>query len=432
MKIKRLDYLYIVFIFFLSIVFLFDFLVNPGRLASFDAPFHITNMAQFALALYGGDFPVIWTDGFANYGLPIGIVAHQLTSYIGAISTLLLNNPYDGFKVVSFIAVAFSSVGYYLFLRKYFSILPSTVATFIYHFGAYRIFNFYVRGAMPEIFSGIFLPFILIGLYEFIKERRMRGLIILGFSIFFLAITHPMMLLLYSFVFLPYCLYLFIQQARFNIRDVISKKTFKQSILLGISAFLSIGASSFYLIPLLREIKYFYYGHNTTNLEQSSFFTPLTFINFSWEYFTAQEVFTRGHIVTLGIIELILLLLGIISVGFVLRNKKKTEVDNLLIFVVLNAFILLFFMTPLSKGIYETVNFLGNIQFTWRMLSGLLFLLPIIAAFLLSKKHSFILAGIIVILVIVLRFPQLYGKNFTAIPIETYYKTSINVHSVLQ
>lgn len=431
MKIKRLDYLYIVFIFFLSIVFLFDFLINPGRLASFDAPFHITNMAQFAHALYDGDFPVIWTDGFANYGLPIGIVAHQLTSYMGAVSTLILSNPYDGFKFVSFIAVAFSSVGYYLFLRKYFLVLPSTIATFIFHFGAYRIFNFYVRGAMPEIFSGIFLPFILIGLYEFIKEKRVRGLLIFGISIFLLAITHPMMLLLYGFVFIPYCLYLFFQEAHFNVKEVISQKTLSQCIFLGVSGMLSIGASSFYLVPLLREIKYFYYGHNTTNLEPSSFFTPLTFVNFSWEYFTPQEVFTRGHIVTLGIIELILLLLGVIFVVFIFRSKKKSEEDSLLIFVILNAFILLFFMTPFSKSIYETLNFLGNIQFTWRMLSGLLFLLPIIAAYLLSKKRSYILAGIIVILVVTLRFPQLYGKNYTFIPKETYYKTNINVHSVL-
>jgi hypothetical protein len=67
------------------------------------------------------------------------------------------------------------------------------------------------------------------------------------------------------------------------------------------------------------------------------------------------------------------------------------------------------------------------------MLNGFIFIPPIIAAFLLAKKPNFIVIAslLIIITVIFLRFPQLYGKNFKVYPDSIYQFNQLNVHSDL-
>jgi len=123
-----------------------------------------------------GEFPVVWMNNYANYGLPTGIFVHQLTNYLGGAITFLTHNPNTSYNVLIFIAILLSNFFLYLFLRFYFSPTASFLGTFIFSFTPYHIFNIYVRGAMPEIFSGIFLPLILIALYLFIVKKKTSAL----------------------------------------------------------------------------------------------------------------------------------------------------------------------------------------------------------------------------------------------------------------
>ena len=169
---KRKDLAYSLLILVSSIIFVFPLFSHPGRPATFDAPFHITNIAQFSVALKSGDFPVYWENGFANYGLPIGIVAHQLPSYLGGFFNIILNNPTLSFNLLTFFGIFFSSIFYYRFLRIYFPPLPSFLGAFLFNFAPYRILNVYIRGAEPEVFSNIFLPLILISIHKFVTEKK--------------------------------------------------------------------------------------------------------------------------------------------------------------------------------------------------------------------------------------------------------------------
>lgn len=429
MRIKRFDLFCLGIIFAESIIFLFDFFMNPGRFASFDAPFHITNVAQFANALMDGNFPVIWTDGFANYGLPIGIVAHQMTSYLGAIFSILAQDPYFGFKTVALVGVAGSALLYYAFLRIYFSPTIALAGAFLFNLASYRIFNFYVRGALPEIFSAVFLPMILIGLYFFIEKKNSKGLFLFSLSIFLLAVTHPFMLLIYGIIYAPYTLYLLSKNAGAN--SLLTVRSVKKVVSLSGAFAIGILSASFYLVPLSREIKYFYYGLNPSNLEPNSFFSLSSFLNFSWPYFTPTETFPRGHMVTFGILEIVGLLVGVILLVVLLRKKEKTENDGLVIFSGTIALILVFFMTPLSKIFYTYLPLLNQIQFPWRMISALIFIIPIFYCYLFSKKNSLMVLCAFIAIILLLRLPELYGKNYTYIPKSSYDKTLVNVHSVL-
>ncbi len=419
---KREELIYLFILFVSSVIFVLPLFSHAGRPATFDAPFHITNIAQFSVALKNGDFPVYWENGFANYGLPIGIVAHQVPSYLGAFFNILLNNPTLSFNLLTFLGIALSSLCYYRFLRIYFPPLPSFLGAFLFNFAPYRILNVYIRGAEPEVFSNIFLPLILIAIYKVINEKKYIWLFAFTIFVALLALTHPMNLLIYSFFFGPYFVYC-LWQAKQSLRE--KAKEFSVFLFGGL---LSLGIAAYYLIPLSVEIRYFYIGLSKNQLAPNHFLGFLNFFTERWAYETAVDKITRGQILQTGIIETALFLVGITFLIYQIYKKKKLDLVG---FAVLTGFLVLFFTLSVSNPIYQTFAFLGNIQYPWRMLNTFIFIPPIIAAFIFTKKPNIIFALLFMAAIVFLRFPQLYGKNFTVYPDSIYYFNQKNVHSDL-
>ncbi len=427
MRLSRADIFGSAVIIILSVFFVFDIFMSPARLASFDAPYHITNMAQFFLALKAGDFPVAWNNGIGNYGLPMGLVAHQLTNYLGAMIIFLGFTPENAYKIISLLGISLSSLSFYAFLRFYFKPLPSIAGVILYTLTSYKIINFYVRGAMPEIFAATFLPLILIGMYLFIKRRKVLGLFISSVSLFLLALNHPMMLLIYSFIYLPYLVFLLIEDKK-TVKSLINIEQLRDLFLIGLFSILGLGIASYYLLPLNLEIKYFYYGVGN-HLTPNSFLNPTDYLKFDWRYFTNSEIFPRGHIIFPGIIEFVSIILGIGLVIF--KWIKKDRSIGILEFSLSAGILILLFISPVANIFYEKINILSNIQFPWRMLSAFIFIPPIIfAAFFTKINRSYLILGFI-ILVSIFQFQQLYGKNYIKYSPQIYYSSIYNPHSVL-
>jgi hypothetical protein len=430
-KIGRLDLLASFVILVIAGIFVLDVFLTPGRLASFDAPFHITNIAQFQLALQDGDFPVVWMDGVANYGLPMSIVAHQLTNYLGGVFTFFTSDPVLSLNVLSFIGIFLSSIFYYFFLRIYFRPVPAFAATFLYTFSAYKIINFYIRGAVPELFSGIFLPLMLIGMYLFIKRDRLNGFFLLAIATFLLALNHPMMLLIYAFIYFPYLVFLLVtKDDRIDLKQIRHRKIVKKLLATALAMGIGVGMASYYIVPLNLEIKYFYYGLVNNHLTPNNYLDFSDFLTVNWQYFTASEVYTRGHIIQFGAIESVGLLLGL---GIVIWKHiiKKDRTVGIVEYTVATSVILILFTSPIVDILYANISILSNIQFPWRMLSALMFLAPIVYAYIFNKyvREVFVLGFIGI--VAYMYFPQLYGKNYVAFDTSEYYFTPYNHHSVL-
>lgn len=419
---RRKDLIYSFFIFAISVIFVLSFFTHKGRPATFDAPFHVTNIAQFTVSLKAGDFPVYWENGFANYGLPIGIVAHQIPSYLGAGFNLILNNPTLSFNILTFLGIFLSALFFYYFLRLYFPAIPSFLAVFLFNFAPYRILNAYIRGAEPEIFSNIFLPLILISIYEFVVRKQFKWIFPFTLFISLLALTHPMNLLIYSSIFGPYILFC-LWQSRESIREKA-----KEFAVLAIGGVLALGIAGYYLLPLNLELKYFYIGLTKNQLAPNQFLGLVNFFTERWAYGTAVDQFTRGNILQVGVIEAALFIFGIAYSGYLIFKRKK---EYLFYVAVASGLLILFFASSFSNLIYQVFPILGDIQYPWRMLNAFIFIPPIIAAYVFSKKPNIILIGVFLIAIIFLRFPQLYGKNFIVYPDSIYYFNQKNVHSDL-
>ena len=334
--------------------------------------------------------------------------------------TFITHNAIVSWKIVALIATVLSNLILYKFLRIYFKQIPSTVAIFLYNISPYRILNLYVREALPEFFASVFFPLVLFALYYLIKEKKRWAIILLAISFTGLALSHPMMMVVASFIIFPYLLFL--------LKD--EKEKIKKLFLTGVSMGWGLLMAAYYLIPLNIEIKYFYYGSGN-HLTQGQTLHLKNFIDPNWYYYFDRDVLNRGHFVTPGLFEVIILVIGILYLVRRIMIAKKWKVDmlDIAVFVGVTS---LFLTTDYALIFYEKINILSNIQFPWRMLSLFIFVPPIIIAYILNKFENNklkIAALTLIVAFAFLRFPQLYSKNNTDHPLSQYLFTKINLHS---
>jgi len=425
-KVERFNYLIILLISGLTV---FDLFFNHGQPATMDGTVHIASIAQFTDALRQGQFPVIWLNNFANYGLPVGLFSHQIPLYVGAFVNFLTNNPVLSSNVVTLIGVVAANLLFYKFARVYVSSFSALLGTLLFSVAPYRILNIYIRGAIPETFSAFLLPLILLSLYALFSKNRLAAFFLLILSFAALTLTHPMMLLIYSFFIFPYFVFLLLQSYKrenrqIRIKDVLSRVGFFFAAL-GIG----VGMGSYYILPLILEKKYFYFGQYT-NLLTNDFLNLSNFISERWAYFYKDNVFTRGHIVQLGLPETVIIIFSVVLLLVVYLQRKQEKNLSIFVVVLLIGLIGLFFTTSLAVPLYQLLSPLQNIQFPWRMLSVVIFIPPLLLALLTERiKKKTLIAGL-VLLIVAFRIPQLYGKNFTIQPNSYYDQTKENLHSV--
>lgn len=428
MKLIRINFPYFFLIILISIVAVFDLFINKGRPATMDALIHISSIAMFKQALLQGDFPVRWIDGFGNYGYPLGIIAHQLPIYLGALINSVIGDPVTAFNIVCFIGILLSNILFFLFLRLYFNPEASFLGTFLLNFAPYRIINLYIRGAIPEVFSNIFLPLILIGIFFFIKKKNINGLFLLVISLSCMALTHPMAIIIYSFIFIPYAIFVLLEESDFSLKKLISRPNLLAVSYLGAGGLLALGIAAYYILVLNLEIKYLYFGGSKNHLTPDQYMGLRNYFDPKWYYYTKTEIFTRGHFIKSGLLETVGIFIGLGLVIWQWIKNKKIKF-GILEFAVFVSLLIAFFTISYSNFFYSHINVLSSIQFPWRMFSAFMFLPPIIFAFIFNKLDKRYLIIIFIIFVAVVRFPQLYGKNYTNYPASTYLFTPVNLHS---
>ena len=118
MKISKL------FIFFLlalvALLSCADLILRPGHPVTFDGHIHMTTMNQFAQGLRDGEFPVTWSNNFANFGLPLPLFAHQVPAYLGAFLILLGTSTETAYIVLVVLSLILTNIFFYLFYHPCF------------------------------------------------------------------------------------------------------------------------------------------------------------------------------------------------------------------------------------------------------------------------------------------------------------------------
>lgn len=433
--------LFLIVIAVLNGVIVSDYFYHGTKPANFDAIAHITTIAQFHKAMSDGEFPVAWGDGFANYGLPLGTIAHQIPAYLGGALTFVTHDPLLSFNLVYLISAILSAIFFYGFLVIFFSSETALLATIFYSLAPYRIMNLYMRGAMPEFASAVWVPFLLIAIYFIAKPGRFVWHLVFLFSTLGLILTHPMMVVIYAPILGIWAL------LQFRLKIILWLKVI-------ITALVALSLSAYYFLPLNLEVKYLYYGGMPNYYAHNQTTTLATFINPFWQYNCVfrNDIFGRCQLTKGGVTET-LIMLALVGIGsMVLLHKKHISRffdrfgtrwshylaspgrTNLFIFTLVGALVSVFFSTTALEFLYERIKVLSSIQYPWRFLSSYLFFPPIALAFVFefvrARKWSNYLWYGLIIFIVVARFPQLYAKNYTFVPTADYYFTPLNLHSL--
>ena len=147
---------------------------------------HVARLFVFDEALKAGQFPVRWVDGFGfGFGYPLFVFYPPLVYMVGEIYHIVGFGFIDSIKLVFFSGIFLSGLAMYIFAKELWGKFPALISSLFYLLVPYRAIDVYVRGALAESFSFIWLPLVLWVFYKLNKTNKSGYLLL---SAVFLAL----------------------------------------------------------------------------------------------------------------------------------------------------------------------------------------------------------------------------------------------------
>src|SRR3990167_11370763 len=235
----------------ISIILFFSILIALPLLESGLYIIHddqqIARLFLFDQALRASQFPVRWVDGLGfGFGYPLFVFYPPLVYIVGEIFHLTGFGFIDSVKLVFFTGIFASGIAMYILTKEFFGRLPAIVSALFYLLVPYRALDVYIRGALAESFSFVWLPLILWSFYKLIKTYKPFYTYLSAIFLALLMITHNLIFLPFILILPFYLLFLFWQTSK--------KKLFIVNCLLSIVY--SLGFSAFFWIPAILEKKF--------------------------------------------------------------------------------------------------------------------------------------------------------------------------------
>lgn len=323
-----------------------------------DLPYHLNRILSMTENIKIGDFlSLIHSRVLNNLGYANGLFYPQLFMYIPSILMAITGlHVLTVYKIFLIIITFFTFLAMYICTKNIFG--KKSVAFFsgiIYTFSLYRLTDIYVRGALGELLSFIFIPIIVYGLYEIIFGKNEKWWIIV-IGICGLAYSH-----LLSFVFmLPFIILICI----LNIKTIFKDKTKLKNLL--IAAALSVLLTLAYFGPMLEQkLSYrFYIDNNTVDspeeLKNRANSLSMT-LNSKVIGGYATNSSEDDGCMSEGIGIVLLICAGL----FVFRKKLSYKENKFEIQLYLIGLITLIMTTKLFP--WEKLNYINIIQFPFRL-----------------------------------------------------------------
>lgn len=346
-------------------------------------------------ALKAGHIPprIVPNLGF-GYGYPFFNFYPPFAYYVAEIFSLMGFSYIVSTKVMIALAFILAALFMYLFSKEFFGKVGGIVSAVLYTYAPYHAVDAYVRGALAEFWSFVFLPAIFLSFYKLAKTHSLKFIILSGFFIACFILSHNLVALMSSSFIFVWFIFLILTNK--------NKSKFLFNIILSI--FLGLGLSAYFWLPSYFEKQFTMVNLLTTELANyNQHFVYLRQLwDSPWGYGGSIYGLHDGLSFQVGKIHLILTAIGIFSLLHLFKRKSKT-------YMLLSVFYLLFFVsifmtTFYSKFVWDSIQPLWYIQFPWRFLLFCAFTSSFIAGSIFtinfSKVIKFTIAGLILFVVI--------------------------------
>jgi len=342
------------------------YLFVSGFLPTHDGEYHIIRMYEFGRMLADGHIIPRWAPGLnSGYGVPLFIFFYPLPNYIGSLFHFFGWSLADSFRLTMAVGYMVAVVSCYVWLKRLYGIFPATVGSIVGAFVPYWSVDIFVRGSVGEVLA---LGFVFLALASISYERG----ILLAFAVAGLISSHNIM----AMVFMPVVV----------LYAWIADRSMARYLLAGVLL------ASYFWIPALME-RGAVIGLNVVNYtdhfpDLAQLFIPSWGTGFSGPGYEADEVsFQVGIIPT-----------AMIFFGTAVFWHKKTF-PELLFFAI--SVVALLLMQEISIPVWETIAFLKNLQYPWRLLSVIVVSIPLIVAAVTSRiGRPMVSAGIAIVAIL--------------------------------
>ena len=395
----------------LTIIFLVSLvlslpLLKPGFYTVHDDQ-QFARLFEFDKSIKSGQIPPRWVQdlGF-GFGYPLFVFYPPLVYYLGEALHLLGFGYIDSIKIVFAISIFGSALAMYILVKELWGKYAALVSSLFYIMAPYRALDIYVRGALAEAFSFVWLPLILWSFYKMEKTKTPTYILLSGLFLALLMVTHNLIFLPFMLIFPFFILYLFLKSD--------NKKSF---FLKNIFAFaFALGLSAFFWIPSLFEKKFTIVDQLLlVNLASYKihFVYPQQLWNWPWGFGGSAPGLADGISFKIGKIHIVSsLVAACISIALILKSRTRPQLklkNQYLIIVIFILFIFSTFMTTFySQFIWDLLTPLGYLQFPWRFLTFSVFFASILAGGLIYLVRLPIVRLLFSILIITaLIFPNL-------------------------
>ncbi len=375
MKNKKI-YLLILII---SIIFIAPLIRFNTYIWGHDSFFHISNIIALKESFLSGNwlFPKVYPIIARGFGYATGIfynpIPHLSLSFLSYILPML--SVLSILKIAHLVTIFFSMLFMYQFVykitkRDYISLL----AAVLYISFPYFLTDIYVRDALAESLSFVFIPLLFNGLYELLYlNNSSKFYILFVSSAVGLILTHTITtfyISLFSFLFLL-----------LNLKKVLKKENIKSFI---IAFVFIIGMSIFYLVPIIEQKIY----ADINIFNGASTFSGQSVFNYALSLFSLLPFNNSKSPDGIQFFILIPMIFLIIFSIFKYKDCKLPNKKIFLDFLIIGS-IALFMTTDLFPW-SKMPNIMLYIQFPWRLLLLVdFFLSPFAILCLLDIKEEY-------------------------------------------
>jgi hypothetical protein len=371
--------------------------------------FHFFRLVEFDKCIRDLQIPCRWaSDSGAGFGEPLFNFYGQLVYTFGELIHGLTFSLIDSLKITFIFSLVASAISIFFLSRKIWkSNWAGILSAVIYLYAPYRAVDVWVRGALPEAFSFVFFPLIILQLENYLESRKKRHLLMFSLFFAFLILNHNLSVILFAPFLIVWIIFRFLQT-----------KEIKPFLWLGVAGIFSLVISAFYILPVIFESKFI--DINSTTLTyydwRANFVTIYQlFISRFWGYGGSTWGSGDGLSLSLGQLQYLTPMIT----GVIILSRKKLTRENMTFFVLVLIGIFALFLTHnKSTFIWNTLSFMKYIQFPWRFLSTSIFALALASGKIvgeIKKRHYVILIGIIVITIAV---------NFQFFKPDIWYKVN--------
>ena len=346
-------------------IFLFPFL-KPGIPLSHDGDGHLARIGAYYKAFQDGQIPARWAgDLNFRFGTPVFIFNYPLPYYFATFFHSIGLNLGDSFKLVLGVSFIVSGVGFFLWLSKLVHKEAAFVGALLFGLAPYHFLDVFVRGAFGETVGLAIVPFVFWQIEKIRNRNKILDIFIAGTLYGLLILAHNGTALMFSPVFLLYCL--------FRMKNKYNLRSFFAFFLIGVLI------SSYFWLPAVVESRYVNGAYAFKDMYKEHF-PPFLYLIYSRWGFGPDVNAPNGLSPEVGIVLFIFVLIGIINF---LRDRNKFIGFWLFIF-----FAAIFFTTSLSDIFWRNTVLLRLLEFPWRFtalssLSG-----AVIGCYIISKIEN--------------------------------------------